>query len=211
MLLTRDTYQSVFSVKPSSIAGKSVSFGVATSPTLRSRPNSNDSEGFVPLDWKNLIPLSLLGLWEAVTAQPAKAFPNSTTLAIAGVGTTPIDSMAPPSDLNPAPNAATRFRPDARVSLPTTMSGASISCCCFNSRAMATPARKAMPSLRLGPPYSPRIPSVPKYLRAITICRIPSPLRFSSGRCHLSTGPGLPRPLPQYSRNVPSRKKPQQH
>ncbi len=83
--------------------------------------SSSSSESLKPSELKNLIPLSAIGLWDALITTPAAAPIARVTHATAGVGTIPSETESRPTDAIPATRAASSIVPDTRVSRPTTI------------------------------------------------------------------------------------------
>src|SRR5829696_9162159 len=86
---------------------------------------------------------------------------SSASRATAGVGSTPATTAAPPAETTPRAKASSSSTPDARVSRPMKTLPAAI------HSAAARPSRSTSSGVTSSP-TTPRTPSVPKYLRAMT-------------------------------------------
>src|SRR5687767_11641323 len=80
-----------------------------------------------------------------------------------GVGSGPISITLTPAATKPASSAASNMYPDSRVSLPMS----TVPPCGASTRAAALASRNAKSTVIGYSPTRPRMPSVPKYLRAI--------------------------------------------
>lgn len=101
---------------------------------------------------KNLMPLSLAGLCEAVMTAPKAAPVCRVNKLTMGVGTTPRLSGCRPAEAKPAAKACSKARPVPRVSRPImTCNPATPDWVCAN-RAAATPKRQANSSFICGLP-----------------------------------------------------------
>src|SRR5690625_1942922 len=137
---------------------------------LFSISSSTSSVSLWPLESKNLIPLSGIGLCEAETMTPKSTSIVAVRCATAGVGTTPRSKTSTPVEAIPAAMAAEMNSPDARGSRARRAIGRgsrlpSVS----TSDAATASARENSAVMTLF--ASPRTPSVPK---SLVMCRFPS-------------------------------------
>ena len=65
------------------------------------------------------MPLSAIGLWEALIITPAAAPVRTVIVATAGVGTIPTETASRPTEVMPAMIADSSIVPERRVSRPT--------------------------------------------------------------------------------------------
>ncbi len=108
----------------------------------------------------SLIPLSGIGLCEADSITPRSALASAVRNATAGVGSTPTLITVAPALVRPATTAASSISPLARVSRPTTASGARPRSDSARVWAAATATESANSGVRSAF-ARPRTPSVP--------------------------------------------------
>src|SRR3954470_21331266 len=127
---------------------------------------STASSSLSPPPARNLMPLSGIGLCEALMTTPRSAPSAWVMYATAGVGRTRSRSTSTPAAARPATTACSRNCPEMRVSRPTTASGRWPS---NNRKAPTSPRtcaaateRSSVSSAVSEAFASPRIPSVPK-------------------------------------------------
>ena len=156
-------------VAPFMWCGVEMAGGGAKSPSkadamAASRASSSASVSLIPAGLKSLIPLSSDLLCEAETIRPRAAPVSRVIKATVGVGTMPSRTGLSPILVRPAIKAASIIWPERRVSRPMTTSrppfGAKV-------RAAAIASRKADSAVMGGVFTRPRMPSVPKYCRAM--------------------------------------------
>jgi len=125
--------------------------------------SSTSSPSFIPCALRNLMPFSGAGLCEAEMTTPASAPSLRVRNPMPGVGRMPKSITSAPLASKPSVRAACKTGPDARVSLPTTKTGAER---LFppKTRAAAAPSERTKASVIGSLPANPRMPSVPKYL-----------------------------------------------
>ncbi len=87
------------------------------------------------------MPLSSIGLCDALIITPAAASSATVTHATAGVGTMPIDTTSRPTEVMPATIAASSIVPESRVSRPTITGAMAIAAASKHARAR-TPDRE---------------------------------------------------------------------
>src|SRR6266699_1315322 len=129
-----------------------------------SMSSSTASVSLTPPRPKNLIPLSLAGLWLAEMTTPNAASRAPVRYATPGVGRTPSLSTSTPELASPATTAASRNSPEARGSRPTSANGrpAALTPPPGPSTAAAATLRSMASRAVRSQPATPRTPSVPK-------------------------------------------------
>src|SRR4051812_23584005 len=129
------------------------------------------SSSLTPPRARNLMPLSGIGLCEALMTTPRSASSAAVRWATPGVGSTRSRSTSTPADARPATTACSRNCPEIRESRPTTARGRS-RVRSYSPRAMITRAaatdRSRASSAVTSRFARPRTPSVPK-MRGIRV------------------------------------------
>jgi len=111
------------------------------------------------------MPLSKNGLWDAEIITPISARKDRVNMATAGVGIGPTIITSMPMEIKPDVRAGSIIYPERRVSLPITTR-----CLCsprVKYLPAAMPTRIAISAVMFPSLAFPRMPSVPKYFRAI--------------------------------------------
>src|SRR3954454_23873241 len=124
---------------------------------------STASSSLRPPRARNLMPLSGIGLCEALMTTPRSAPRAWVMYATAGVGSTRSRSTSTPADASPATTACSRNCPEMRVSRPTTATGRCPAKVPWSTSTRAAAAPRSTASSAVTTPLArPRTPSVPK-------------------------------------------------